>query len=141
MCLSCGCGKPNDTHGDSRNITLDDLDMAAQAAGLTREQVSQNITRGVQNDHSDTMNTGSHATPGQNQNRIAGYAQSPDPQQVGQVQVPNAENNYGQVHGKAGTFEPSPGREAGTTAWSNEEQEINYQLPGQQNSQYGPPSQ
>ena len=24
MCVSCGCGSPNDDHGDSRNITLND---------------------------------------------------------------------------------------------------------------------
>lgn len=48
MCISCGCGRPNDDYGDSRNITLRDLDQAAQAAGTTRDQVIQNITRGAQ---------------------------------------------------------------------------------------------
>lgn len=43
MCISCGCGKPNDDHGDSRNITLDDLNQAAAAAGTTRDRVLQNI--------------------------------------------------------------------------------------------------
>jgi hypothetical protein len=133
MCLSCGCGKPNNDHGDSRNITLDDLDLAAQASGTTREQVVQNITRGVQTGYGDTINT--NRNPMQRQDQAAGFAQSPDPQQLNNTQVPNAENNYGQVHGQPGTFEPSPGREAGTSAWSNEQQDVNYQLPGQQNSQ------
>src|SRR5690242_11153459 len=44
MCLSCGCGSPNDDHGDSRNITLNDLDQAAQAAGTSVGQVAQNIS-------------------------------------------------------------------------------------------------
>ena len=43
MCLSCGCGMPNDSHGDERNITQDDLDRAAQAANMSREQAAQNI--------------------------------------------------------------------------------------------------
>src|SRR5436305_14784266 len=46
MCLSCGCGQPNDDHGDSRNITLNDIDQAAKAAGTTRDKVLQNITGG-----------------------------------------------------------------------------------------------
>ena len=44
MCMSCGCGSPNDDHGDSRNITLNDLDQAAQAAGSSVGQVAQNIS-------------------------------------------------------------------------------------------------
>ena len=47
MCLSCGCGQPNDDHGDSRNITLDDVDQAAKAAGTTRDKVLQNIMGGT----------------------------------------------------------------------------------------------
>jgi hypothetical protein len=43
MCVSCGCGQPNDDHGDQRNITQDDIDNAAQAAGITPNQVVQNI--------------------------------------------------------------------------------------------------
>jgi hypothetical protein len=58
MCLSCGCGKPDDNHGDVRNITqqdinqrdisLQDLDAAAEAAGTTREKVIENINSGTQ---------------------------------------------------------------------------------------------
>ena len=42
MCVSCGCGKPNDDHRDRRNITVQDLDQAAEAAGTTRERIVQN---------------------------------------------------------------------------------------------------
>ncbi len=49
MCVSCGCGSPNDDHGDSRNITLDDLDQAAVAAGTTRDKVLQNMMGGSGN--------------------------------------------------------------------------------------------
>lgn len=54
MCMSCGCGRPNDDHGDSRNITLNDLDQAAEAAGTTRDKVLQNMVSGASN----TGNTG-----------------------------------------------------------------------------------
>lgn len=47
MCLSCGCGHSNENGGDSRLITMDDLDQAAQASGITREQVVQNIVNGA----------------------------------------------------------------------------------------------
>lgn len=49
MCVSCGCGSPNDDHGDRRNITLNDLDQAAIAAGTTRDKVLQNIMGGSSN--------------------------------------------------------------------------------------------
>ena len=49
MCVSCGCGRPNDDHGDSRNITLNDLDQAAIAAGTTRDKVLQNMMGGANN--------------------------------------------------------------------------------------------
>ncbi len=48
MCLSCGCGEPNERHGDERHITQDDLDAAAQAAEITPQQVAQNIRDGLQ---------------------------------------------------------------------------------------------
>ena len=31
MCVSCGCGSPEDKHGDDRNITLSELQAAADA--------------------------------------------------------------------------------------------------------------
>ena len=47
MCLSCGCGKPNDRHGDDRHITEDDIVAAAKAAETTPSQVAQNIVDGL----------------------------------------------------------------------------------------------
>ena len=43
MCMSCGCREPNNDHGDQRHITLDELDQAAQAANISREQAARNI--------------------------------------------------------------------------------------------------
>ncbi len=34
MCLSCGCNSPGDDHNDFRNITIQKLWDAAQAAGM-----------------------------------------------------------------------------------------------------------
>ncbi len=48
MCLSCGCGAPNDRHGDDRHITQDDVQKAAAAANTTPQQVAQNIVSGLQ---------------------------------------------------------------------------------------------
>ncbi len=47
MCVSCGCGKPNDDHGDSRHITKDQIDRAASAAGKSPKDVASNIQQAV----------------------------------------------------------------------------------------------
>ena len=66
MCLSCGCGQPNDDHGDSRNITLNDIDQAAKAAGTTRDKVLQNITGGA-GPQQTSSSSASSASNGQHQ--------------------------------------------------------------------------
>ena len=43
MCVSCACGKPDDDHGDSRNITMNQLQDAAKAANISVDEVRQNI--------------------------------------------------------------------------------------------------
>jgi hypothetical protein len=48
MCLSCGCGEPNENHGDPRNITMQKLEEAAQAGDITPEQAAQNIVEGLE---------------------------------------------------------------------------------------------
>lgn len=48
MCVSCGCGEPNENHGDPSHITMDDLQKAGQAAGgITPAEVSRNIQQSV----------------------------------------------------------------------------------------------
>ena len=39
MCVSCGCGRFEDSHGDERNITVGSLQRAAAASGMTMEDV------------------------------------------------------------------------------------------------------
>ena len=43
MCMSCGCGRPNDQMDDPRNITYDQLEAAADAAGIDAETAADNI--------------------------------------------------------------------------------------------------
>jgi hypothetical protein len=47
MCVSCGCGKLNDNHGDPRNITMDQIQQAASAANCSPEDVARNIQKGA----------------------------------------------------------------------------------------------
>jgi hypothetical protein len=48
MCVSCACGRPNDNHGDNRNITMDQIQQAASAAGKSPSDVARNIQQSVQ---------------------------------------------------------------------------------------------
>jgi hypothetical protein len=43
MCLNCGCGEPNERHGDDANIVMDDLRKAGDANGQDLDQVMANI--------------------------------------------------------------------------------------------------
>ena len=47
MCLSCGCGKPSDQHGNPDNITMEDLQAAADAAGISADEAARNIQDGM----------------------------------------------------------------------------------------------
>ncbi len=48
MCVSCGCGAPNDDHGDKRHITLEQIQQAAQAANVSPKEVAQNIVKSAE---------------------------------------------------------------------------------------------
>lgn len=43
MCASCGCGKPDDQHGDNRHITLQAVKDAAAAADISPDEVVKNL--------------------------------------------------------------------------------------------------
>jgi hypothetical protein len=47
MCVSCGCGKPNDQHGDSRHITMQQIEEAARAIDKPPKEVASNIQQAV----------------------------------------------------------------------------------------------
>jgi hypothetical protein len=43
MCANCGCGIPEDKHGDDRNITWSEIVASAEASNLSPSQAVQNI--------------------------------------------------------------------------------------------------
>jgi hypothetical protein len=47
MCLNCGCGKPNEDHGNPANITADDLRQAAEANDQSMRESAQHIVETV----------------------------------------------------------------------------------------------
>ena len=47
MCLDCGCGELNESHGDSRHITMDSIQAAAQASEISVDEAIKNISDGL----------------------------------------------------------------------------------------------
>jgi hypothetical protein len=47
MCLDCGCGEPNERHGDERHIIMDDIRAAAEASEISVDEAARNIADGV----------------------------------------------------------------------------------------------
>ena len=47
MCLDCGCGEPNERHGDERHIIMDDVRAAAKASEISLEEAARNIADGL----------------------------------------------------------------------------------------------
>ena len=43
MCANCGCGIPEDAHGDDRNILWSEVVASAKAAGVSSADAAQNI--------------------------------------------------------------------------------------------------
>ena len=48
MCLNCGCGKPNEDHGNPANITADDLRRAGEANDQSLRESAQHIVETVE---------------------------------------------------------------------------------------------
>jgi Putative phage serine protease XkdF len=46
-CLDCGCGLLADRHGDGRHLTIDDLQAAAEASGISLVRAAANILQTV----------------------------------------------------------------------------------------------
>ena len=47
MCVTCGCGIPEDKHGDDRNITLSEVQAAAEAAEISLDDAVANLNKGI----------------------------------------------------------------------------------------------
>jgi len=43
MCANCGCGIPEDKHGDDRNINWSEIVASAEANDITPQQAVENI--------------------------------------------------------------------------------------------------
>jgi hypothetical protein len=44
MCANCGCGIPEDAHGDDRNILWSEIVASAEAAGVSSSDAARNIS-------------------------------------------------------------------------------------------------
>jgi hypothetical protein len=47
VCLDCGCGEPNERHGDDRHIIMDDIQAAATASEISVEEAKRNIVEAL----------------------------------------------------------------------------------------------
>ena len=47
MCLDCGCGELNESHGDSRHITMDSIRSAAEASEISVDEAIKNMSDGL----------------------------------------------------------------------------------------------
>ncbi len=47
MCLDCGCGEPNDKHGDDRHLTMDQIEAAAKASDISVDEAVKNISKAM----------------------------------------------------------------------------------------------
>lgn len=48
MCLNCGCGQPNEDHGNPANITAEDLRRAGAANDQSMRESAQHIVETVE---------------------------------------------------------------------------------------------
>ena len=121
MCLNCDCGKPDDNHGDARNITLQDIDQAAWAAGTTRARAFENIIQGIQQLASaGNVQISQSVTPRTVGLEASAYSQS------------QAQNNRdAQSLARPGTYSPPTGHDSGS-AYGQDQQMINYRPPQNQ---------
>lgn len=136
MCMSCGCGSPNDDHGDSRNLTLNDIDQAAMAAGTTRDKVLQNIAgNGQQNMSDGSQNQQNNSDSSQTADSTQRFrsAESQYDQPVMQTGYDQQQQQQGKVlqggdQQVPGQTVQTPGTQSGG-AWSQGEDQTNYQPP------------
>ena len=47
VCVTCGCGSPEDKHGGDRNITLSEVEAAAKAAEISLDDAVANLNKGI----------------------------------------------------------------------------------------------
>jgi hypothetical protein len=62
MCLDCGCGELNKSHGDPRHITMDSIQSAAQASEISVEEAIKNISDGLRQAQGSSGQTSSNSS-------------------------------------------------------------------------------
>lgn len=45
MCVTCDCGKVHDNHNDNRNLTLEQFQAAAEAAGKSVDEMLPSMNK------------------------------------------------------------------------------------------------
>ena len=48
MCLTCGCMKPHDNHGNLDYLTIEDLEKSAKADNMSLDEAVQNLVKTVE---------------------------------------------------------------------------------------------
>jgi hypothetical protein len=48
MCLNCGCGKYDDDHGKDTNITMQDIERAAEGEGMSPQETANEMIKGLE---------------------------------------------------------------------------------------------
>ena len=51
MCATCGCGIPEDKHGDERNINWSEIEAAAKANDISPDEAVGNIEKMARHEH------------------------------------------------------------------------------------------
>jgi hypothetical protein len=59
MCLDCGCGELNESHGDSRHITMDSIRSAAEASEISVDEAIKNMSDGLKQAQQSTAQSSS----------------------------------------------------------------------------------
>jgi hypothetical protein len=61
MCMNCGCGEPDNRHGNDANITMEDLRRAGDANGQDVDETVGNIEKAWHESPEALALSGGHA--------------------------------------------------------------------------------
>lgn len=103
MCMSCGCGEPDNDHGNPDHITRERMERAARAAGVDIEQAADYI-----HDSARTL-TGNAGGASRSQGRATGGAAG----QGGMTQSGTMGSSGGAMGSSSTTGEPGTRQDRG----------------------------
>lgn len=61
MCLTCGCDKAHDDHGDPAHLTIDDVSRSAAVDGISVREAGRRIRQALKADRA--VHPGEHGEP------------------------------------------------------------------------------